>query len=177
MYHSSRAGVFVLFTALRLSAQIAGGRALDVRPADAQYHRATNRVYALLTPSSPQYPQSVAEIDADELYVVRWAPIPEAAYALQLTDDGRYLYAVTPNAPAMVYRIDTATMAVDARYTPSFSDNTPLAATRIAALLPLLGQPQSFVVVFTGPGRDTIGVAVFDADRRRAKVLSGRPIN
>jgi hypothetical protein len=160
----------VLLAAFRLSAQVPGGRTMDIQPADVQYYRQTNRLYALLQPTSAQYPQSVIEIDPDRLMVLRTLPLPGAASNLLITDDGAFLYAFTASPP-VVYHIRVSDLTIDATFRPLFSDGTAPADCKIGSLLPISGQAQSFVASFTDQWGNYMGVAAFDAASRRANVL------
>ena len=164
-------GVFLLSGVLRLGAQIPGGRTLDVRVVDAVYCPEANRIYASLSSNSPQYPQSIVEINPDDLSILRSAPLPTVAQLLAITDDGQYLYAVTQVSASTVYVIDTSTMSMDT-YHPVIDDSTPLDWQRIAALAPMPGQPHSFVAALTDQFGNGQGLAAFDGTERRPKTIN-----
>ena len=102
--------------------------------------RDVNRVYASLTPNSPQFAQSVVEIDPDSPAVTHSVPLPQSADLVRVTDDGRYLYAVaTTAAPPAVYRIDRSSMTLDTTLVPLFSDSEPPEWQRISDFQPIPG--------------------------------------
>lgn len=178
-----------------LAAQIPGGRTLNVQTADAVYAKSANCLYALLTSGSPQYPQSLIAINPDDLTILGSTSLPQPAGFLRITDDGRYLYAVTATAPSVVYRISAATMAIEATWTPLFSDSVAPSQQQISDLLPvrvasstriiepfrktepmIVRRPppadnQTFIAAFR---YDTtyVGTAAFDGERRRPITLS-----
>ena len=173
-----------------MSAQIPGGRTLDVCPADAVYNSQSNRLYALLNAKSALYPQSVTEIDPDSLSTLRSAPLPQPAALLRMSADGLYLYAVANTAPSVVYRIPVISMTVDATYTPTYpgvpssriSDLLPFAAVRTRLPRTLGAVPEAaereasagdtFVASFM-----VVGTAAFEGSTPLPHVLTGRPIS
>ena len=168
----------VLFSVMVLATgsvggEIPGGRSMDMRAADARYIRETNRLYALIRPESPQYGQCLVEIDPDRAEVLRTLPLPVAAYTLEPAADGQWLYAITGETPTAVYRIEVASLTIVARYVPRLTDTDPPERFPFYRLMALRGTADGYVAAFE------TGVAAFDGERRRKKVLSdpARPIS
>src|SRR5262245_31339273 len=113
---------------------VPGGRSLDIRVSDAVYDKATDRIYAVVSPASPRFAQSLVVINPADLSVTSPLPLPLPATTVKLSDDGRYVYAVAHNAPSTVFRIDTQSMSIEAQYSPTYSGSPD---SKIIQALPL----------------------------------------
>src|SRR5262249_18002497 len=65
-----------------------------------------------------------------------------------------------------------STMAIDAQPLPLFFDGLSSSQERILDLLPISGEPQSFVAAFSDQYFNCMGAAAFDGNQRRSNVLS-----
>ena len=167
---------YLLMLVGALQAQPVGGRTLDIRVRDTAYDAVADRLYAAVKSDSPMFPNSIVAIDPNTIEIIGSAPLPATPYLLVLTDDGRRLFAVSAisGGPSTVYRVDAASMEIEAEFSPTYSDARP--DSRIYGLLPLPGRTLGLAVSFQDLHGNSMGTASYEDERRLAKVLPSRPI-
>ena len=161
--------VLVVASTLLAAQTVPGARSLDVRVSDAVYDKSTDRIYAVLSPTSPQSAQSVVVINPIDLSIAASLPLAIPATSLKLSDDGRYLYAVAHNTPSTVFRINTLSMSLEAQYSPIYSESHP--DSKITQVLALPGRLGSLAISFTDQYGNYIGTAAFDGETRLPRAL------
>lgn len=142
---------------------------LAVTASDIAWSSVTQKLYAVTTASSAQYPSTLLEIDPATATVTRSLSLSSSPTVLSLSDDGSYAY-VGFSDQGVIDRIALSTMSLELSI-PTPVDPT-YGTTYVGYLAAVPGEPQSLAASFYAFGTgltdwDSRGTYIYDGATQR----------